>query len=228
MPYYSNDTRRILFIHIPKTGGTSLEEYLQKMFNGNQTLKTKKPINTLVPDTSLQNISLQHQTYNTIYKYRDLLNVDFDYEKLEIITIVRKPYDRLISDLFHYKLIKPETDSKNVYNILKKYVSENKYDNHNIPQYKFVTDESGILIQNITIFRNETLNTDLIQYGFTDFNITKNINKSRSKKPYISYLNKDSIQFINEYYKKDFELFGYPMIQEDDTKCETKSEGLIC
>ena len=42
--------------------------------------------------------------------------------------------------------------------------------------------------------------------GF-DINIIKdNVNKNYDK-----YLNKDSISLINNFYKKDFELFGYKM-----------------
>ena len=45
--------------------------------------------------------------------------------------------------------------------------------------------------------------------NFLGFNInikTKNVNKDYSK-----YLNKNSISLINEFYKKDFELFGYKL-----------------
>ena len=41
-----------------------------------------------------------------------------------------------------------------------------KYDNHNLPQYSFLIDENEKLIENITIFRTETLTDSLIKYGY--------------------------------------------------------------
>ena len=70
MPYYKDNN--LLFIHIPKTGGSSLEDYLKLKYT--QTLYSG-PSNDILPDPESQK-SLQHQYYNTIYKYRNILNVD--------------------------------------------------------------------------------------------------------------------------------------------------------
>ena len=48
--------------------------------------------------------SLQHLTYKKISEFKTILDVDFN-EDLKIITIVRNPYDRIVSDLFFFNLI---------------------------------------------------------------------------------------------------------------------------
>ena len=50
----------------------------------------------------------------------------------------------------------------------------------------------------------------MFHLGYTDFNNYEQVNKEKVN--YYQYLNNDSILFINEYYKKDFLLFGYPML----------------
>ena len=68
MPYYKESN--ILFIHIPKTGGTVIETQLKKKFK--QTLYGDET-NDILPHP-YNNTSLQHQYYTTLYKYRNLLN----------------------------------------------------------------------------------------------------------------------------------------------------------
>ena len=103
MPYYKD--LNLLFIHIPKTGGNHLSKYLrtkstEQFWNiENYVFKRKVYGNTILPDKQARKISMQHQTYNTLYKYRDLLKIPFN-NKLKTITIVRNPYNRMISDLF--------------------------------------------------------------------------------------------------------------------------------
>jgi len=208
MPYYKEINT--LFIHIPKTGGTSLEEYLSR--NSSQTLYSCGIENNILFEKyNIHTVSLQHLTYKEIYEYKEMLNVDFN-EHLKIITIVRDPYDRIISDLFYFNLINENTSSNDVYEIIKKYIYETYYDNHNIPQYKFLVDNNNSLIPNVTIFKTENLSQQLKDYGFQDFDVNSQINPQNIKKEkYATYLNNDSIKLINEFYKKDFELFNYHM-----------------
>jgi len=200
MPHFPE--YNLLFIHIPKTGGTSYEEYMLD--------KTKTRLwgsKNIFPDSNLNKISLQHQTYQTIYQYRELLGIKFD-DKLKKLAFVRNPYDRIVSDILWLNF-NTETDSQEeIYDTIRNYYFQrDDLDNHNIPQYKFVIDENDKLIPDITLLKMENLTEDLQKYGFPDY---KGPSKSKS---YMEYLNKDSIRLINVMFKNDFEMFGYPMIE---------------
>ena len=148
MPYFHKDDINLLLIHIPKTGGSSLEKYFSK--------KYKIPLN----DTSLftlrkkfQGVSYQHQTYNSIMTYFvPKMQGFYKQEDLSILTIVRNPYHRIVSDLFFFNYInKNNTPSQSqVFDAINyKYLNQfGNHDNHKRPQYQFVIDEqTGKLIE---------------------------------------------------------------------------------
>ena len=93
MPYYKS--KNLLFIHIPKTGGRNVEKNLKSKYKkrlyGGLCKNVLSPYNKISP---------QHQLYTTLYKYKDKLNINF--KDLKIFTIVRNPYDRIMSDLFFF------------------------------------------------------------------------------------------------------------------------------
>lgn len=222
MPYFKNDDINLLLIHIPKTGGTSLELYFSKKYSielcnkslfyySQNEFYTNVESYHSMPEYQkiiFKNISLQHFTFSNIKQLNSILKVDFN--DLQIITAVRNPYDRIISDLFFFNLITETTTPEQVYDVINKYIYSNYLDNHNIPQYMFLLDENNNMITNLTILRTETLTSDMIKLGYTDFNVNQNKNRYE-KVNYSNYLNNDSINLINKYYEKDFIYFGYDM-----------------
>lgn len=206
MPYFKNNKINLLFIHIPKTGGSSLEKYFNVKFNiplNKKSLMSTEDIREFSDKPEI-NSSLQHLTYNTIIKYKDFFKIDM--ENIKIITIVRNPYDKIMSDLFYLKKIDINSTKEEVYKNLQIYLKEN-YDNHITPQYKFITNDEEKLIDNIIILHTETLNDDMSKLGYKDFNIKMNMNPNAVD--YDKYLNEESIKLINEIYKKDFKILNY-------------------
>ena len=154
--------------------------------------------------------SLHHFTWNEIREHKQILFSDKEDRLVahkdphtrvnyDIITVVRNPYDRIISELLFIKLL------------------DNIYDNHKLPQHEFISNETNELLQNVTILHTESLTQDMVALGYTDFNLHLQTSKYKiasKKTKYSSVLNTKSIQLINTYYKRDFEIFGYELLAE--------------
>lgn len=289
MPYFKEN--KLLLIHIPKTGGTSIEKYFSQKYNiklGPENLyfsyyektindeitkyrkkwkqvliKRKKELDkqsslmkkvlSFSSVDSLESIdrkdipelqhlkkirlskelqhSLQHFTWVEMQRYKDIL---FDNEELrevvsdnpynrneyEILTVVRNPYDRIVSELIFRGIINNENilRPKVVFQKIKHFLEKDDeiFDNHKLPQYLFLMNEMGNIIENITILHTETLNEDMHRIGYEDFNHHFQVAKckiSPGETKYSKVLNKNAIGLINKYYKRDFELFGYEMFK---------------
>ena len=222
MPYYK--PLNLLYIHVPKTGGMSIEEYF---YNKCNLTRGEKNISGWYLNREKRirfpnNRSLQHIMYEEIIQYQEY----FDYKHHEInnITIlvsVRNPFERLVSDLFWSNKMQniQDLDYDLIYDIIYNYLYvDNDIDNHRVPQYKYLLDENKQLLKNIKIIKTETLQQDMIQLGYNDFDIFINKNKHNEKETinYMNLLNQKSLDLIYEYYKKDFEIFGYSKTNNND------------
>ena len=103
MPYFKNNDINLLFIHIPKTGGSSLEIYFSSKFN---ISLNQESLHSCIFNEYLINkyinihSSLQHITYKQIIEYNSIFNIDFNN-----IKIITKIFDIIIKTIKAFKYI---------------------------------------------------------------------------------------------------------------------------
>lgn len=212
MPFFKQSN--LLYLHVPKTGGMSVEEYFFTKENIEKNEKSiygwylDKPNQIRVPNER----SLQHYTYAEIMENQKYFDIDFSINPPKIFISVRNPFDRMISEMFWNQRIHVESNPDEVADAIFHYlhIDTEIQDNHRLPQHMFGLDENGIWIPNIQIVRTENLEKDMQQFGYEDFHVHTNKCKSGENIDYKKYLNHRSIRMIQEYYAKDFEIFGYP------------------
>lgn len=214
-----------VLVHIPKTGGTSIERYLYERSYPNSTTNwydgMQEDPKFLFDPKVLH--SPQHYTYQEILRAIGKNENQMD----RILVTVRNPYHRVLSDLLwqHRQLDTADhvLDSINarscdvvtaqiaIENSVKRYIenfAKDPYanDNHALPQWRFV---EGLHLNNpnVCILRTETLQADMHRAGYHDFQLHENGHSSGYK--YDELLTPRSKQLISEAYAKDFRLFGY-------------------
>ena len=194
MPYFASIN--LLFIHITKTGGSSVEQYLSTKYR--TQLNVKSLFSTTV---FFDGVPYQHLSYQTIKQHPEF-GVDIS-PTLRILTIVRNPYDRVLSELFFCGFINKKSSLDDILQAIKLYKIT--------PQYQYLIDEDGQYPKNLLICHTETLASDMLKYGFVGFNIRINKNKNGIT-DYSPYLSKEIIAYINEIHFEDFTRFGYKKI----------------
>ena len=204
MPFIKQ--HKLLFIHIPKTGGTSIESKFNINLNNNELFSQEEK----VIDGTLY--ALQHLT-PCIIKSRYPNRFD-EYKKF---CIIRNPYTKIISEYFWCRSIPAlnhGTKNKTIDEFIK---TVNPFArDHLLPQYRYFED-----IEYDYVLRNESLNDDFAimakDFSFDGKLPHSNKNKVGLKKEsfdsYLKQINKESIEIINRLYKKDFELFNYEMVK---------------
>ena len=193
MPIYKNDNNEnILFIHIPKTGGTSIEKalsyYPEAFFN-------KYKGDFFVTPQHFSSKDYQHLSISVL--------VDTSF------CLVRHPLDRLKSE-YKYRVNKSRAlyrffdFSSFVFYLNRVGVSNHCFDNHIRPQVEF-------LLENTKFYKFEDGIEIALSMISKDFLFSKSINETHEKKsrPIIikNYFQIDNI--VIALYSDDFDKFNY-------------------
>jgi len=187
---------KFIFIHIPKTSGNSLSLFL-KTFIDNDVIRRDSPMGEKQGISIICEKTKQDIKHNPITYYESIYGKKInEYFKF---TIVRNPYDRILSYYFWNKGKHNQVFDRNEFI---NFVKENKSFQHKYIDKSFHIIHFENLIdglKNITCLK-----------GLVDFNNYPTLNaSSNSKKKYTEIFDKELKDLVFDKYKKDFELFGY-------------------
>jgi len=182
------------FIHISKTGGQSISEV------GWEQAKMKWGMND--PEYGL--LERCHRAFPKLPKELK--------DKYDWFTVVRNPYDRMVSEYNYDSTLNNMNVDINIYIWNKLWNLENgnmDYGYHFTKQHLYIDPE-----YHIHILKYENLKEEFENLMKTyNYNIVLNMEKNVSdKKCTKKDLSLRSIQHINRAYAKDFSTFGYEMV----------------
>ena len=201
--YMIIEEKKIIFCHVDKTAGS----YISKNLNKSLTVYDhKEPIRHSDKHKIMKDLILKVKNPKDYYK----------------IAFVRNPYDRALSKYYHHIKV----DGGTVLEKLAKKLDFNDWIqkgglSHFKPQYLYIYDNETNLCDFIGRFENLQKDYNFLKQKFNlDELVRLNENHFKKIKYYYHYYNKESLEYINKKYKKDFELFNY-------TKFETNLFDIV-
>ena len=173
------DKYKTIFIHIPKNAGTSIEEYF-----GNESFRIQP--------------SKHADVHEIKKKFKNSYN---NYKKF---TIIRNPYDKMVSWYFYLKRNLGEN-----YNIVEfnEWIKEPSSFWHANDPISYLKPQCDWIDDTVEIIKFENINKEL--NNFFGKIISLPITNKSNRDHYLEYYNKESLNMVYERYKEDFEKFNY-------------------
>lgn len=206
------------YIHIPKTGGTSLinDDRLNITYTDHDDIKS----------SSLNGIELYLNTYRNkpfgwikeekTFAHARYLDIETRYDSY--FTVIRNPWDRMVSKWLYSIQAIDEWGIPYKVNSLEEYVSEQSLFRYEYKDFTWFTTIENWFDQ-VTYIENENgdIVTDNLRFEYFNQDIKKYLNfeplwlrPSKLKtQDYKEYYNSKTIQLVADLYKRDIEMFGF-------------------
>ena len=176
------DKYKTIFVHIPKNAGTAIEEYF-----GNSSF------------------IIQPGKHDSIHEIKKrFLNVYNSYRKF---TIIRNPYDKMVSWYFYLKRNLGEN-----YNIIdfNEWIKDPSKFWHTDDPISYLKPQCEWIDNTVEIIKFENINKELDDFFGKEIKLLRTNNSNHDH--YLEYYNQKSLDIIYERYKEDFEKFNYKKI----------------
>jgi len=182
-----NKEHKCIFVHIPKTGGTSIIKALDMKRTTHKTAKELKE---------------EYDEWDDFFSF----------------SIVRNPWDRMVSIYFHFKrvnekpIIKKKVDIPSTFSDFIYEFNEKKIKFNTIlyqQQADWIYDDNqNLLVNQIYKFENYS---DEVEKIFNKLGIKKKLTHERRTihEHYSTYYAEETINIVKNLFEKDIILFGY-------------------
>lgn len=205
--------KKCIFVHIPKTGGTSIENAIWGPDWSQRTTAQLWMGNIRPGFNKYQSGGLQHLLAKQIRA--EVGNERF--EEFYKFAFVRNPWDKTVSQFLYLKTrpMLMKFLGLNRWSTFGTYVKglPKKFDMHvqSFDQRRFLFDETGTQLVDF-VGKFERLQTDFEivagAIGLADSRLPHAL-KSKKRKPYQRYYNRITANIIASLYAQDIETFGY-------------------
>ena len=218
-----SDKHKYIFFHLPKNAGTSVSNFLlenenYKFFKKGimfllRTIKNKNTAYNFyltgqnIKEKNFYQLSLKlFNSHSSVSKIQSIIEPEI-FDLYHKFVVVRNPFDRFVSRYLYFKKISKKFRNYKFVEFLKWDLAADRVVNN---QYQFLLNKNGQIGVD-TILKFENIDTDfkkLIKiFNFKDeklarLNFTNNDN-------YKKFYNKECVDLIHEYCKKDLEFFNY-------------------
>jgi hypothetical protein len=201
MPVF--EKQKLIFIHIPRTGGTSI-------FFNNTYIEFDKKNNEV--ETKLNHLDIKDFRFHSKNSFTHLRFTAYEKytktNKYKIFTIIRNPYDRIFS-YYKYHIYKLKIN-KEILSLNNEFEKFNKYLNFYLKnkqylvyrtQKYFLLNEHQVIDPKIKIIKYENLNQEI-----------KNLPKLNASINFIfkkNVYNQENIEIVKKHFLEDFINFDY-------------------